>query len=283
MRLHRYTTIMNLTNQEAVVTPEEPAVDEAALQEATLVALSPQPLSRAHGPLYRQLADRLRAPIDRGVLPPGSPLPREADLASRYGVSLITVRQALRDLEGEGLIKKRTAKPAIVATPVIRNKPLEFQSFAAIAASSIDRRLVIKSYRKERSALACEAFGLKPDTACFCLRAVLLVNDRPITQTTFYFPPAIGARLQRADFDDVVVFRAVQRHLNIKLSRAQIRVRAEIADEALARALSYDLGGPILATEMLYFSTTGEPVELTVSKNRGDQFSISYDAPNDLL
>ena len=256
--------------------------DEAALQEATLVALSPQPLLRADGPLYRQLADRLRAPIDGGVLIPGCPLPREADLASRYGVSLITVRQALRDLEGAGLIKKRTAKPAIVATPAVRNKPLEFQSFAAIAASSIDRRLVITSYHKERSALACEAFGLKPDTACFCLRAVLLVKDAPITQTTFYFPPAIGSRLQRADFDDVVVFRAVQRHLNIKLSRAQIRVRAEIADEALARVLKYDTGGPILATEMLYFSTTGEPVELTVSKNRGDQFSISYDAPNDL-
>ena len=259
------------------------AKDETDQQQAALVALRPQLLTREHGPLYRQLATRLRAPIDDGLLSAGSALPREADLASQFGVSLITVRQALRDLEGEGLIKKRTAKPAIVATPQSANKPLEFQSFAAIAASSIDRRLVIKSYRKERSAQACEAFALAAGTACFCLRAVLLVKDRPITQTTFYFPPAIGARLKRADFDDVVVFRAVQRHLGIQLSRAQIRVRAEIADEALARALHYDLGAPILATEMLYFSASGEPVELTVSKNRGDQFSITYDAPNDLL
>ena len=261
---------------------EEPA-DEAAQQEAALAAFKPQLLIRDDGPLYRQLATRLRAPIQDGQLLPGCPLPREADLASQFGVSLITVRQALRDLEGEGLIKKRTAKPAIVATPQVRNKPLEFQSFAAIAASSLDRRLVIKSYRKEQSALACEAFALPAGTACFCLRAVLMVHDRPITQTTFYFPPAIGSRLKRADFDDVVVFRAVQRHLGIQLSRAQIRVRAEIADEVLARALGYDIGGPILATEMLYFSASGEPVELTVSKNRGDAFSITYDAPNDLL
>ena len=257
--------------------------DEAALQEVALAALKPLILTRDEGPLYRQLATRLRAPIDEGVLQPGSPLPREADLARQFGVSLITVRQALRDLEGEGLIKKRTAKPAIVAAAKARNKPLEFQSFAAIAASSLDRRLVIKSYRKERSAAACEALGLAVGTACYCLRAVLLVNDRPITQTTFYFPPAIGSRLKRADFDDVVVFRAVQRHLGIQLSRAQIRVRAEIADDVLARALDYDVGGPILATEMLYFSSTGEPVELTISKNRGDEFSITYDAPNDLL
>ncbi|MBC7703331.1 MAG: GntR family transcriptional regulator [Rhodoferax sp.] len=252
------------------------------MQQAALAILQPQLLTRDHGPLYRQLTTCLRWPIDDGRLRPGRPLPREADLATQYGVSLITVRQALRDLEGAGLIRKRTAKPAIVATPPNRSKPLEFQSLAAIAASSIDRRLVIKSYRKERSVLACETFSLKPDTACYCLRAVLLVKDQPITQTAFYFPPLIGARLKRADFDDVVVFRAVQRHLGIKLSRAQIKVRAELADEALAAALDYETGGPVLATEMLYFSATGEPVELTVSKNRADHFSITYDAPNDL-
>lgn len=248
-----------------------------------MAAFRPQMLTRDAGPLYRQLATRLRASISDGLVKPGCPLPREADLANQFGVSLITVRQALRDLEGEGLIKKRTAKPAIVAVPQVRSKPLQFQSFAAIAASTVDRRLVIKSYRKEQSAQACEALGLAVGTACYCLRAVLMVNDRPIAQTRFHFPPAVGSRLKRSDFDDVVVFRAVQRHLGIQLSRAQIRVRAEVADEVLARALKYDVGGPILATEMLYFSDTGEPVELTVSKNRADEFSISYDAPNDLL
>ncbi len=257
--------------------------DEITQQQAALQSLQPRLLTRDHGPLYRQLASRLRTPIDSGLLRPGSPLPREADLATGFGVSLITVRQALRDLEGEGLITKRTAKPAIVSAPQKSVKPLGFQSFAAIAASSMDRRLVIKSYRKERSALACEAFSLPAATACYCLRAVLLVKDQPITQTTFYFPPVIGSRLKRGDFDDVVVFRAVQRHLGIKLLRAQIKVRAEIADELLAAALDYEVGAPILATEMLYFSSTGEPVELTVSKNRADQFSITYDAPNDLL
>ncbi len=268
------------TRRPAVI---DDGADESAQQQAALVSLKPSLLTRDHGPLYRQLATRLRAPIDDGLLRPGCPLPREADLATQFGVSLITVRQALRDLEGEGLIKKRTAKPAIVATPQTRSKPLEFQSLSAIAASSTDRRLVIKSYRKEHSALACETFGLKADTACYCLRAVLQVKDQTITQTAFYFPPVIGARMKRADFDDVVVFRAVQRHLGIKLSRAQIKVRAELADEALATALGYETGGPILATEMLYFSSSGEPVELTVSKNRADHFSITYDAPNDML
>ena len=263
--------------------PAEDPFNDAQQQAAALLALKPQVLLREQGPLYRQLASRLRAPIDAGLLAPGSALPKEAVLASEFGVSLITVRQALRDLEGEGLIKKRTAKAAIVATPHQGSKTLEFQSFAAIAASSIDRRLVIKSYRKESSVLACEVFALPPGTLCYCLRAVLLLNEQPITQSTFYFPPVIGSRLKRGDFDDVVVFRAVQRHLGIKLSRAQIKVRAELADESLGLALDCAPGAAILAMEMLYFSSAGEPVELTLSKNRGDQFSITHNAPNDLV
>ena len=274
-----------MKNKQQPATPgtADSDVNEAEQQELALLALQPAPLLREHGPLYRQLTNRLRAPIESGALATGHTLPREADIATRFGVSLITVRQSLRDLEGEGLIKKRNAKPAVVTTPQSPSAALNFQSLSSIAASTLDRRLLIKSYRKERSSLACEVFGLPATTACYCLRALLLEMDKPITQDAFYFPPAVGSRLKRADFDDVVVFRAVQRHLGITLSRARIRISAAIADEALAKVLGYELGGPILATEMLYFNASGEPVELTVSRKRGDHCSITFDAPNDML
>ena len=89
--------------------------------------------------------------------------------------------------------------------------------------------------------------------------------------------------MKRSDFDDVVVFRSVQRHLGIELSRARITVRAEIANSSLARSLAYEEGAPILVVEMLYFSAQGAPIELTISRNRADLFSLSYEAPNDLI
>ena len=252
---------------------------------AGLELFAPRPLSRDDGPLYRQLVAILKAPIAGGLIRPGTSLPREADLAERFGVSLITVRQALRDLENDGLIRKRAAKPAVVAGPGgARAKPsYGFQSFAEIAASTTNRRLDIHSYRKERSAAASAALGLAGDEALYCLRATLLMEDVPTGVTTFYFPPEVGAQMKRSDFDDVVVFRSVQRHLGITLSGARITVRAGVADEALAKALDYHVGGPILIIEMLYLSEAGEPVELTINRNRADLFSLSYDAPNDLV
>ena len=57
--------------------------------------------------LYRQIADQLRALIERGELPAGARLPPERDLATQLGVSRPSVREALIALEVEGLVEVR--------------------------------------------------------------------------------------------------------------------------------------------------------------------------------
>jgi GntR family transcriptional regulator len=269
------------TNRRSSATapPAEPASGDGAIE----AALSGRSLSRRDGPLYRQVADILREAMEAGALRPGNALPREADLAALFGVSLITVRQALRELESEGRVRKRSAKPTVVTSPMPKmNTAFDFNSLGAIIASTEGRRIEILDYRKRKFARAQEVFGLDPSAYTWCLRAILYVDKRPISHNTFYFAPSVGERLKRDDFDDVVVFRSVQRHLGIHLSGARLTVRAEVADAKLAEMLDYEEGGPILAMEMLYFNTNGEPVELTVNRNRSDAFSLQFEVPNDL-
>nr|HMU53295.1 GntR family transcriptional regulator [Geminicoccaceae bacterium] len=191
------------------------------------------------------------------------------------------VRQALRDLEREGLIRKRAAKAAVVASPQPSLRPSwDLNSFADFVSNTRDGRLDLRSYRKERSALAQEAFRLQPREACHTLRAVLSLRGLLVSQITIFFPPEIGRRLTMADFDDVVVFRSVQRHLGMRMTGARITLRAELADEDTARDLDYQVGAPILTMQMLYRTTDGRPAELTIAKHRADRFSITYDLPN---
>ena len=240
-------------------------------------------LARANGPLYRQLADVLREPIASGAFPVGAELPKEANIAQRFGVSLITVRQALRDLEADGLIRKRSAKPAVVAakSPSV-SLSWKFKNFADMAAFTKDARLKIKSYRRETSPTMQRVFGLEPDASGFCLRGVLQVGDQKKAQITSYFPPEVGARLTRSDFDDVLIFQSVQKHLGVRLAVAHVTVRAEIADATIAADLGRPEGSAILAIEMLYQSADLQKIEFTVARHPADIFSITYDAPNDL-
>ena len=240
-------------------------------------------LFRENGPLYRQLATILRAPIINGAYAIGMQLPKEAEIADRFGISLITVRQALRELESDGLIRKRPAKPAVVASRAPAPKLASaFRNFADIAAYTRDARLEVASYRRENATATRGIFNLSETDVCYCLRSILVVAERPEAQITTYFPPEIGRRMKRNDFNDVLIFRALQKHLGLRLAAARITVRAETADSDIARDLNYAEGAPVLAMELLYRSVDHKPVEFTIARHRGDVFNLVYDAPNDM-
>lgn len=237
----------------------------------------PIPLQRGGAStLYRQAAERLRAQIASGELRVGESLPSEGTLAERFGVSLITVRQALRELQDEGLILKRAAKPAIVAAA----EPLAarmLNNLGDVIAATHGGRLEIFSYAPRRSARASHVFGLPPATACPCLHGRMLQDHQPISEITIYFPPEIGSRMSRADFDDVVVFRSVERRLGLRLAGARVTVTAELADPALAGLLDVAPGSAVLTNTMLYHAQDGSPVELTIARHRADRYSLSYE------
>lgn len=241
-------------------------------------SFSPQPLNRSAGPLYRQAAAQLRAAIGAEAIAVGADLPTEADLARDFGVSLITVRHALRELASEGLIRTRAAKAAMVTA----RRPLAtivrpLNSLGDVVAGTAGAALRIIDYGKRASDEAAAAFGLAAGTPLYCLRGRMFRDGGPISEVTIFFPPDIGARLNRSDFDDVVVFRSVERRLGIKLSGARIMVSAELADAALARSLKTQPGTPILVNRMLWRAADGSPVELTIARHRADRYSLSYD------
>lgn len=251
--------------------------------DAALELLPQRSLIRSNGPLYRQLADILREPITSGAISVGSELPKEAQIAERFGVSLITVRQALRNLEADGLIKKRSAKPAVVTSTV---PPVTlswtFKNFNDMAAFTKDASLKIKSYKQEASPMLQRHFGMTKDEKGYCLRSILAVGKQKRAQVTTYFPPDLGAQLKKEDFNDVLIFRAVQQRLGIRMAVAHCTVRAEIADDSVAADLGVAKGSAILAVEMLYQSADQRNVEFSVARHPADIFSITYDAPNDL-
>jgi GntR family transcriptional regulator len=66
-------------------------------------------------PVYLQIAAILRGEIERGVYPPGRPVPSETQLMQRYEVARLTARKAVRVLAGEGLVEVVPGRGAYVA------------------------------------------------------------------------------------------------------------------------------------------------------------------------
>jgi DNA-binding FadR family transcriptional regulator len=89
---------------------------------------------------YEQIAERLRALVVGGTLRPGSRLPNEEVLAREYGVSRATLREALRSLAAQDLI--RTAKGAgggsYVTLPSVEGVSSFLHSSLALMADAND-------------------------------------------------------------------------------------------------------------------------------------------------
>ena len=67
-------------------------------------------------PIYRQVADEVRALIARGELGEGSHLPPVRQLAADLGVNMNTIAAAYRELQSEGLITVRHGSGAVVSS-----------------------------------------------------------------------------------------------------------------------------------------------------------------------
>jgi GntR family transcriptional regulator len=69
-------------------------------------------------PMYRYIADDLRAQIRDGQLKPNAKLPTEGELSEQYQASRNTVREAIRRLTDEGLLESRPGQGTFVARKV---------------------------------------------------------------------------------------------------------------------------------------------------------------------
>jgi GntR family transcriptional repressor for pyruvate dehydrogenase complex len=70
-------------------------------------------------PAYAAVVDRVRRAVALGVLLPGDRLPAERALAEGLGVSRVTVREALRVLQGEGLLITKRGSGGTIVSPTV--------------------------------------------------------------------------------------------------------------------------------------------------------------------
>jgi DNA-binding GntR family transcriptional regulator len=124
---------------------------------------NPGPRPVAQKSVVELVIDEVRRSILEGSLPPGSPV-SIADLSNRLQVSHIPVREALRRLEGEGLIELRRSRSAVVASLTSEDLRNVFHLRSLIEADMMAR--AVKEYSDQdikRIEAAYDALERRPD------------------------------------------------------------------------------------------------------------------------
>src|SRR6185437_3197656 len=91
-------------------------------------------------PAYQRIQSAIRERIDAGELKPGDAVDSERELAKLHGVSLMTARHALAELQREGLVERRRGAGTFVAPPKI-----EFNKLTSFTEQMALRSLPVRS------------------------------------------------------------------------------------------------------------------------------------------
>lgn len=225
-------------------------------------------------PLYARIKDTLRESILSGQAAPESLLPSEAALCERFGASRITVRQALADLQNEGLIFRRHGKGTFVSAPKAFQNVTALQGFAeAMSAQGHSiRNRVQKLETVPAPADVAQALQLAPGALVTELHRVRLLDRAPVSLEVTWLPEALGKTVARADLVTRDVFLVLEQDAGTPLGHATLAIDATLADHATAAALDTGAGASLLRVERLTHDAHGKPVDFERLYFRGDTF-----------
>jgi GntR family transcriptional regulator len=225
-------------------------------------------------PLYTQVKENLRERILDGSYPPHAKLPAESELSTIFGVSRITVRQALNDLQKEGVIFKIPGKGTFVAKPKAFQQLTQLEGFGeAMSRMGYEIYNQVTSHKLIAApAHVAQQLQLAPGAEVSEIKRVRHLNREPVSLEVTYLTTDIGERLRREDLASRDIFLILENDYGIALGHADLQVDAMLADDTLAHALRVEQGSAVLRIERLTHRADGSPLDFEYLYFRGDAF-----------
>src|SRR5215470_2950578 len=218
-----------LVRYRASVASQQPDVDQ---------------LAPAEQPRYVQVARALLAAIAQGVLPVGDRLPAERELCRRFGVSRVTVRRALIELEAQGCVQAAGTRGWFVTALVEPNVLMGFTDLAAHRGFATSARVLACTVRGPNLDEA-EVLKAPPGSAVLELERVRLMDGIPVGWQRAIAAAWLAPALADLRYEHDSLFQGFRKY-DIAPTQADYGVAAIPADARASKLLYVPLGTCLL-------------------------------------
>jgi GntR family transcriptional regulator len=224
-------------------------------------------------PRWAQIADILRQRIaEQGADVTGL---SDQSLAKEFGVSPLTVRQAVQDLVNSGLVTRHRGKGTFVVAPRPRQGSVDhleaFMSEWRIQGRDV-RIEVLERSRMAASIPTAAALQIKPGEIVGFLHRRRCAYGYPVGVDYRYFSLDLDERLDDADVQHETIWEVLENKLGMFNLHANVTIRAMAAGDEDARLLGIAPGAPVLDRGFQLIASTGKPVLVGHSIYHPDRF-----------
>lgn len=249
---------------------------EKAMTGAEPVATTGLSATPSFSPLYRQIKGLILNSLRLGEWKPGESIPSEMELANRFRVSQGTVRKAIDELAAENLLVRRQGKGTFVATHAEQHVQFRFLKLVPDSGTPGSegpaQRDIIECRRTRASADIARALALRTGDTVLQVRRVLSFTGIPTILEDIWLPatPFKGLTAERLTNHQGAMYALFETEFNVRMVRAEEKIRAEPALNGLEHLLQVTPGTPLLSVERIAYTYKDNPMELRRGYYRTD-------------
>lgn len=229
-------------------------------------------------PLHAQIFEALRLQIQNTELKAGGNFPSERELAEFYGVSRMTVRQALQRLRQQGLIYHERGVGTFVSSRKIdvhtRNLGGFSDEMLALGIKPSSRVLKLKCEVANKQ--ITRDLDLEEGEKAFRLERLRLADGEPMAFEVTCLPEKLCPELDKWNLTENSLYRILVENYNLQMNHAAESLEAAAATQFVAKQLGIKTGAPVLVVHRVVFSASNQPIESAHTTYRADRYRATF-------
>lgn len=222
-------------------------------------------------PVYYQLKTIIEKDIKSGKLKPGDPIKTEMEYCSEFGISRMTVRQALKELENDGLILRERGRGSFVSHLKIEQEGL--MSFTDMAKNkNMVPSTIVVSFDLTKIEKIADNLNLNTEDDIYQLIRIRNADNIPVAVERTYLPAKMVPDFNSKDLTGSL-FKIFTEDYGITILSSKTSFSSVMASDLLKKQLRITEDIPLLKLESLYYSP--KLVYYEESYYRSDYFKIT--------
>ena len=233
-------------------------------------------------PLYLQIKEDLLSKIEEGVWHENDMIPTEEQFCNEYGVSKITIREAIKILVQDGLLYRRPGKGTFIAKPKLEqqlNRMFSFTRWAEQHGLTPSFR-ILKVEVQDADKYTSQHLGIPEGDQITRIERLCLGNNEPLMVDYLSVPVNTCPDLHLQDLSNVPLKEIILDVYQIPLMKVIESIEPEFADEYLSKMLTMNKDSLLLVVEHTTYTQFDKAVYFGQSYFRGDRYKFVIEIPS---